>query len=407
MKTFQAQVRVSKQNSSTSALDESLHRAAAIFALAGLVFILSLFWTKEAKAQEPFHGSVQNELQSFFGDSSVKRFYVDDRLIQYTSKLGQKTQRTMWNAASWKNENTSEFAACQRSYRKIFEDGLMRVNIAFGYSDNFSRTLDAGLYEMAYQAFTSSCYGKKSVCGFRLVGGNSRRAVLEKSLKAPLALGTSSNQLKIRITLTYSAANSRDEDNFSGGKISSSQKSATAAAEQVFFGGIRGLDRNGVKERCDVCVYYGHARDGGGPDFGPVPYEWRDNQGQIDYSQFHSRRTNYRRLLGAISEAQGNPPALVAVLACYSQSHFWKKKACIDRSQPNCKPVSLTDFSSRTGYILTSDYSWFENFERTFGVLMDGVLGLKCASAFKANYGALRSNDKFNEAYGLYGSFLQ
>lgn len=391
--------------------NHNLQRATLIFCLTMICFVASLLWSKEVLAMDPIRSESQGIVEKPESQVLNQQFNAytsgGNRLAKYTSYLASKQQRSIWNGETWKDKAPKEFAACAKTYKKIFADGIMKMNIAFGYSDNFDRTLDAGLYELTVDTLTSSCSGQRTACGFQLVQGTSRKAVLEKQIRKPAAVESSSQNLKIRMTISYSAANSRDEDNFSGGKITAAQKSATRVSEQVFFGGIQGIVKNGVRERCDVCVYYGHARDGGGPDFGPIPYEWRDNEGKTDYSQFHKRRTNYRLLLDAMEKAQDDAPALVAVLACYSHSHFYNKKACIDRSAPNCAAKSLASYALNSGFILTTEYSWFENFEKTFGTMLDGVLGLKCASAINGNYAGLRGQLDFKESYKIYGNFLQ
>lgn len=387
-------------------IKQSLHRAGLIFGIAIVCFLASLMWSQESLAQDPHHEPFTEQSQS------VRMNYergARERLMAYTDYLASKRQRSLFNANTWKAEAAGEHQACARTYNRIFEDGIMRVNIAFGYSDLHSRTLDFELYEATVDALSRSCGDRRTACGFKLVSGsNSRKAILEKSFTRPS--GEDLNHLqavKIRMTVTHASANADDDANFADGKVSPAQKSATRIAENVFFGGIRGIEVGGVKERADVVIYYGHARDGGGPDFSPVPREWLDSEGKIDYEQYHRRKTNYRTLIGALEAAQDAPPSLIAILACYSHTHFSGKKVCADNSKANCAAKNLADFKANTGYITTTDYSWFENFEKTFGTVLDTVTGLKCLSGVKSNLGALRGLPEFKESYGVYGSFLQ
>ena len=343
-------------------------------------------------------------------DQSIGFFDDSDRLGRYTDNLATKNQRSLGNAGSWKNDAKDEYGACVRDYTKIYQGKGLVMNIVYGYSDYNSSTVDAELFETTIETLQRSCsFKKQTLCGFKLQSGaNSQRATLLK--KVSTSVLPEMSELKMKINVYHSSVARSDSGNFRGSEISSEQRRATRISEDAFFGAIRGKtlsDKPEDIEKCNICVYYGHARDGGGPDFGPVPYSWRDSDGHIDYSLFHKYRKNYKKLLQSLDAAKEDPPVLVSLFACYSHSHFYEKYKVCHTEAPGCEKMSLSKFTGKTGFILSRDYSWFENWEKTFGGLMDTVLGLKCGSALKTNFNNLKGLSEHPESYGIYGQFLQ
>jgi hypothetical protein len=328
-------------------------------------------------------------------------------LDAYLDKLASRPQRTYRTIKEWRSAAPEEAKSCGDLYESMFADGVMYLNLAFGYHDAGAFTMDGELYAQTFRALTRPCWTSASnVCGFRVISGsvNSHAAVLVRDVELTSRM-LITRDVTIQVTLARGSDARLDEYNLNGDSPSEQQKRVTRLAEDVFFGGIAGVDGDGSGvDKCEVCGYYGHARSGGGPDFSPVPYSWRKSNGEPNYSYYKSRRPGYRRLLDSLLRRQGEPPKMVSLLACYTHKHFWTSRACV-KNQPGCKPYSLSDFGSKTGFVLSMDYSWPENFSGTVGVMLDTVIGLKCRSAWEANNAQLKRLPGNPENYGMFGKF--
>lgn len=314
----------------------------------------------------------------------------------YVDNLASRGQRSLRNADQWKYGAQGEYERCSAQYNRMLQDGVLRINLSFGYIDTNASTVDAQLFRLAYEALTRGCGGSNSsVCGFSNTGGGGHKITLSRSMK--MIKNGQPETVRVKINMAYSSLNSTDRENFSGGQISSSQRSVSRVAEDNFFGSISGSSG----ERCDVCAYYGHARNGGGPDFDPVPYAWRQSDGHPNYAYYENEKRSYKKLLSALQKSQSNPPSLVSVFACYSKLHFWDRSTSLGGAK-----MSLKAFSANTGFMLTSQYAWPTNWEKNIGNLLEGVLGQKCRSAFDQNLDRLNGISGHQEYFKIYGKFL-
>lgn len=332
--------------------------------------------------------------------------YSSNPLSEYAEVLAHRNQHTYANLESWQSKDPVEAKSCSDVYDDIFRDGVMRITLAFGYHDNSPSTLDGRHYSYVFDALTRSCPSSQStLCGFHVVSGSEsgHSAVLAKEIS--FGRGGDRRRVRIQFNLAHAADSEDDDANLVGGQASPRQRAISRMVEDLFFGGVSGVKADGsAQDKCDICGYYGHARNGGGPDFSPVPYAWRDSKGEPDYSYYLSRRTGYRRLLASLERAGDEPPKMVSLMACYSHKHFWSKKICVE-NKPGCTPHSLSDYAGKTGFVLSRAYSWPENFDKMVGVLLDTVLGQKCKSAWDSNMGRLRGLPGNAEDYGLFGKF--
>lgn len=355
-----------------------------------LIFGLGAYPAVEARAQ--FSGDISDFDFSFF--------QFGNPLIDYVDKLANQRVRTRLNIEQWQKSVPSEARSCRALYDDIFKDGVMRVTFVFGYHDASGRTLDGRFYQYTFDALTRRCPNSSSpVCGYRVISGSrsSYTAVLSRPVQLRAANGTN-RLVEIRIQLARSSHSSDDERNLVRGEPSEKQRELTRHMEDLFFGGISGFNADGSpREKCEICAYFGHARDGGGPDFGPVPYAWRKADGKPNYDLYQARRPGYRKLIASLKRAQNDPPKLVALQACYSHLHFWSRKT---------EGKSLSDFADKTGFLLTRKLSWPQNFQQTVGVFLDTVLGLRCKSAWDMNNSRLHKLPEPNEAYDIFGRFF-
>lgn len=336
---------------------------------------------------------------------SLKKNYLE----KYLQEQRHTLQRSLYNAPLWKDSDPEAYNQCVHRYQKIFANDEMNINITFGYSDSNGETLDGRLYKLTYEALKRRCEDRYDyACDFKHNEGLmlSLGSIIEVEKEIYVPLPGLNSPKKVKITLAHSANDSYDLDNFNGEYVTKKQYQTTKIAEQNFFAAISGFDTKGNPyKKCDACIYTGHARSGGGPDFGPVPLQWRLENGEPDYRQYQARKTNYARLLDALEKAKKHPPTLVAVLACYSHLQFYQRKVCVQADSSKCIDKSLADYSESTGFLLTKKYSWFSNWGKNIGAVVDNLVGLKCGSSLDENFKNFNTSPIHREPYRVYGNF--
>lgn len=312
------------------------------------------------------------------------------QLAAWVDELSLREQSTYNFPAS--NENST----CRGEYDKLFEDDVLKINVAFGYADTKDGAVsDRLFFDGTVHTLKRNCRGKKYVCGFKEVYRKYNTITLEKSLKRKQGF----RNKKIQITLAYSSRTQNDSDNFRAqNRMSMVQRNYTQRAKSVFFDGIAGR-----QSKCEMCVYYGHSRGGGGPDFRPVPHGWRKRNNSPNYWIYREHQLGYKKMIESLLDAGDNPPQLVALFSCKNYKHFYQGKARLKEGR-----LSLQDFAQQTGFILTPNLTNFAHWHRLIGTFLDAAIGLKCKSAWQKNYRDRRllHNDIQSEQYDIYGSFL-
>lgn len=345
---------------------------------------------------------------SFAGASLVGEAPEDNALLAYVDLFQKKDQRSFKNIRMWSKLDAKEARSCRNTYNDLFKSGTVRILLAFGYHDNNDAVFDGRFYVRTIEALTRSCpRSSSSVCGFSLVAGSmvSSVVVLEKTI--PFYRAGKRRVVKIQFTVARPSVNVRDERNFRGGAPTARQRKASQRVNDLFFSSISGVRPDGASaEKCDVCMYYGHARNGGGPDFFPVPLKRRDAEGKTIYRAYEREKKGYRDLLRSLELSKNDPPKLISIQACHSHTHFYDKPVCANNAA-DCVKTTLKDFTKTTGFILTTDYSWPQNFGGSVGLVLDTVLGMKCRSAWNENNNELKASfQEKKEAFGIYGGFL-
>lgn len=167
----------------------------------------------------------------------------------------------------------------------------LRITFAIGYEDFapdlfVSDLLERDLFEKFLQ---KPCNSSFPLCGFRLITSNSFKSVLQKE----------NGEKKIQITITTSSISTNNEYN----QNQEAQLLKSDYAYSQFLNSFRSQD---------VIVYWGHGRDGGGPDFYP-PRLLKD--GHVDYPLYR-RQLPGRSLLQAALGLRGRRTQYVGLFAC-------------------------------------------------------------------------------------------
>jgi hypothetical protein len=343
---------------------------------------------------------------------SWRQFAVttQSELNSYLDQSAGLSQKSLGDSNRWAAAANPEFKRCQNDYNHMFSDGVLNFSFTVGYLDwpEQNYNLDQDTFNEVLQSLTRVCISSSPVCGFQVVETPYRsKTILEKFV--PAYPGAPTANLKIRIALAHSSWAIQDSDNFDGSVVRPEQKITSQIAEEAFFNTIAGTPGSpgGAVEKCEICAYMGHARNGGGPDFKPVPQSWRKDSGEPEYSYYLAKRTNFRRLLSSLESSSEDPPTLVAILGCNSYKKFYTtaSQACPVPGS-DCEPKSLSSFSGETGFLLTNALSWPQNRHGYIGTLLDGVAGLRCRSTWQDRMNRINREFAEPEGYDIYGKFL-
>ena len=128
-------------------------------------------------------------------------------------------------------------------------------------------------------------------------------------------------------------------------------------AEDTYYGAI--------KDKAELSIYVGHARDSGGPDFSPA--DRKKSDGSIDYTRYRLRKPGLKKLEKAFKEADGATPKLMALLAC--DSTRWE--------------TDILKLAPNSGIILSKTDKIALEIEMAFAYTMvDSVLWQRCEGEF-------------------------
>lgn len=326
-------------------------------------------------------------------------------LIQHAQNFSRAPQYSVRNLPGWEKAKPEAAQKCKKAYQNYLQDGVLRITIALGYHDWPAKgfTLDQETHLMIVDALTSPCKDQlDSVCGFSIVDRPfSNSTVLEKI--SPYGYFLDLPDPKIRVEIAHSSWSNHDRDNFIQKELRNEQIQTSEITERLFFESISGTHR----PPCELCIYMGHSRNGGGPDFRPVPFEWSNKERKPIYSYYLKQRSNYSRLISSLQSRNPNLPLTLALLGCNSLPHFYGKKnrVCADSLSP-CTAKSLSDFSSTTGLILSEKLSWPSSRPLYFAAVLESFMGLKCPQSIQANIESINRQSQGKESYKILGEIL-
>jgi hypothetical protein len=181
---------------------------------------------------------------------------------------------------------------CKETYAKFYEKDQLDFRIVFGYKDARPARLVGDRYERAYLMQKLLDYG------FTRSLDNAEVLLYQR-------LGVDGRPKKIRLTLVASSVGPDDNEN----RRDPFQKWSSAHAEETFLNGLHGAD---------LVFYYGHSRDGGGPDFTP-PRLTRD--GHTDYLWYKKNKPGVKKMVAALEKSTTGPQVL-GLYSCVSDRWF-------------------------------------------------------------------------------------
>lgn len=221
---------------------------------------------------------------------------------------------------------------CIRRYNGILNDGVIDIRIALGYFDwtidgrvfsglrnmGYSPSIDIAGFEAMKTILTASCKGNAKICGFRQDPQNRHIFTREVEVHGRRQLA--------RVEMHYSSETEYLNKNL--GEFRQQQIERTRFIENFY---VRSL------QSADAVFYFGHSRNGAGPDFSPPLFI--PGQNKLDYKgQYYPRMTGQKRLMNALS-GSARQPAIIGMMSCDSRDHFHNR---LRRIAPNSGVITST-----------------------------------------------------------------
>lgn len=268
---------------------------------------------------------------------------------------------------------------CLQRYKGILEDNIIDIRIALGYFDwttgrivkaegqnyGFSPSLDLGAFEALKDLLTSRCYGNSRFCGFKIDPNNANRFSREVVINGKTYVA--------RIDMNFGSQTEYLDDNRFTNKTAQTQR--TTFMDDFF---ARGL------QNADAIFYFGHSRNGGGPDFSPPIFVKGLNK--VDYAGYYKpNRPGLKKMVAALSNGKQAP--IIGLMSCASRDHFLTK---------------LKTIAPNSGIITSMDVLQVEVVYTAMIGGVDAILRGQCQSSF---YQSLRMTDDNREYITMDGMF--
>lgn len=267
---------------------------------------------------------------------------------------------------------TSQKDQCVHRYSKILKDGVIDIRILLGYFDwttgseilkngtnyGYSPSIDPGAFQALRKIITGRCPGEAEFCGFEQVAGNAYRFT-----KKVTVLG---KPYQAKIDIYYASVSEYLSANL--GRYSSEQKSRSQTALAQFKSAL---------QNADAVFYFGHSRNGGGPDFNPPLFIKGTNK--VNYSGYYKpHQPGFKALLSAL-ENNSRQPSILGMMSCDSRDHFLPR---VRKAAPQMGVVSSLN-------VLAVDGVYTAMIGAT-----DAILRGQCARGFLASLRQTNFNEK-------------
>jgi hypothetical protein len=226
------------------------------------------------------------------------------------------------NLANLANDRLSNLPAdqrakCEQRYGRILNDGLIDIRVAMGYLDwttgsvvrsgsrnyGYSPSIDIGAYYALVDLITGSCRGNFQLCRFKQeTSGNPYVFVKNVNVQG--------RSVRARVEIQFASATEYLDNNVN----SSSQEQRTAYMQNYY-------DR--ALQDADAAFYFGHSRNGGGPDFAPPKFVAGTNK--VNYAGYYKKyRPGFNKMLQSLSNPSRQAD-VIGMMSCDSRDHFMSK----------------------------------------------------------------------------------
>lgn len=227
-------------------------------------------------------------------------------------------------------ESSSSRERCQARYDKILNDGVIDIRILMGYFDwtigtpvnadggnfGYSPSIDPGAYQSIRKILTSRCPGDAEFCEFR----EQTPYLFTKQVTI------AGRSYQARIEMYYASVS--EYFNTNTGAERSQQQQRSAASQAQFTEAL---------QNADAVFYFGHSRNGGGPDFNPPVLISGVNK--VNYNGYYKpNRPGLKKMLAAL-KGSSHRPQILGLMSCDSRDHF---RSSLRSVAPNMGLISST-----------------------------------------------------------------
>lgn len=202
---------------------------------------------------------------------------------------------------------------CRQRYDGILNDGVIDIRVALGYFDwttgstvynyGYSPSMDLGGYAALKDLITSRCSGNLRICGFKQQSPNNPYVFTRN-------VTLFGKQYPVRLEVQFSSATEYFESNT--GKYANQQQQRTAFMDKYFADAL---------QNADATFYFGHSRNGGGPDFAPPRLT---KARKVNYDGYYEVvRPGLQKMMAALNSQKQTK--IFGLMSCDSRDHFWRK----------------------------------------------------------------------------------
>lgn len=203
-------------------------------------------------------------------------------------------------------------ANCLNRYSRILNDGLIDIRIIIGYFDwttgsqvsyagrnyGYSPSIDPGAYRALKEIITSRCPGRAEFCEFSQ----------ESTYRFTKNVVVQGRRYRANVDIVFASVSESYSANT--GRYASEQRERSATAQATFASALK---------YADAVFYFGHSRNGGGPDFNPPIFISGTNK--VNYSGYYKReRPGFKKMISALSGDR--QASILGLMSCDSRDHF-------------------------------------------------------------------------------------
>lgn len=256
---------------------------------------------------------------------------------------------------------------CEQRYGHILNDGLIDIRVAMGYLDwttgsevntggrkmGYSPSIDIGAYYALRELITSRCRGNLQLCRFEETPGNPY--VFTKNVVVH------GRQVRARIEIQFASASEYLNQNVG----SAAQEQRTAYMQNYYDQAL---------QNADAAFYFGHSRNGGGPDFAPPKFIPGTNK--VNYAGYYKKyRPGFNKMLQSLSNPSRQAD-VIGMMSCNSRDNFMSK---------------LRSTAPKSGVITSTAVLTVEEVYTAMIGGMDGLLRGQCQKSY---YKSLRMTER-------------
>ena len=236
--------------------------------------------------------------------------------------------------------------SCFSTYDRFYKEDEVSILISFGYKDTrpFRYVGDRYEKEILLGRLLSECEGNYHACGFQ-------RSSQDMNLFFKTILGPRGKSIKINLRVLASSVSPDDDFN----RTDSYQKWNSAYVERSFLDSFHSHE---------AVLYYGHSRDGGGPDFKRPRLKKNKH---INYTYYKKKKPGLKKLVSALKKAS-SPPELLGMYSCVATQHF---------SRP------IRKVYAQGGLLTSSQLLYVTDALESLYQTLESLLSMKCEGDFR------------------------